>query len=59
MINEAQIQEFKSKLRGKLFDRNDPEYDKARAVYNGISDTLHSRRSQGEESPGRRRLSLG
>ena len=38
MINEAQIQEFKSKLRGKLFDRNDPEYDKARAVYNGMID---------------------
>ena len=38
MINEAQIQDFKSKLRGKLFDRNDPDYDKARAVYNGMID---------------------
>src|SRR5215831_16398494 len=38
MITPEAIQEFKSKLRGKLIQRGDPDYDTARAVYNGMID---------------------
>lgn len=38
MIGSTEIQQFKSKIRGKVIERSDPEYDAARAVYNGMID---------------------
>jgi FAD/FMN-containing dehydrogenase len=36
MIEQARIDEFKSKLRGQLIGRDDPAYDSARTVYNAM-----------------------
>ena len=32
------VQEFKGRLRGALISPNDPEYDSARKIYNGMID---------------------
>jgi FAD/FMN-containing dehydrogenase len=36
MLNENSILDFKSKLRGRLIQPGDADYDKARKVYNGM-----------------------
>jgi len=38
MLSETAIQEFKTKLRGKLIEPNDPEYNDARKLYNAMID---------------------
>ena len=38
MFNEADIQEFKARLRGELIQRGDPRYEEARKVFNGMID---------------------
>ena len=38
MLNEAKIATFKASLRGGLIEPNDPGYDAARKVYNGMID---------------------
>ena len=38
MIDQKTINEFKSNLRGKLIQRNDPEYNEARVLYNSMID---------------------
>jgi FAD/FMN-containing dehydrogenase len=38
MLNETKLQDFKTRLRGKLIQRSDPEYDQARQLYNAMID---------------------
>ena len=38
MIDQKTINEFKSNLRGRLIQRNDPEYNEVRALYNSMID---------------------
>src|SRR4051794_7850532 len=36
--DEAAVQEFKARLRGQVIGPSDPDYDAARALYNGMID---------------------
>ena len=36
LVDEAALDEFSAKVRGQLIDRDDPTYDDARRVYNGM-----------------------
>src|SRR5215472_2727799 len=38
MLSDATIGEFKKSLRGELILRNDPRYEEARKLYNGMID---------------------
>src|SRR5215813_2347172 len=38
MLSDATIGEFKKNLRGELILRNDPRYEEARKLYNGMID---------------------
>src|SRR5215813_6502115 len=38
MLSDATIGEFKKNLRGELILRNDPRYEEARKIYNGMID---------------------
>lgn len=38
MLNETRIEKFKAMLRGELIRRDDPRYDEARKLYNGMID---------------------
>src|SRR4029077_5372382 len=38
MLNEATLTKFKESLRGRLIQSNDPNYDDARKLYNGMID---------------------
>lgn len=38
MFDETDIQEFKSRLRGELIQRDDPRYELSRKVFNGMID---------------------
>src|SRR6516225_8636266 len=38
MLSDATIEEFKKNLRGELILRNDPRYEEARQLYNGMID---------------------
>ncbi|MEW6363584.1 MAG: FAD-binding oxidoreductase [Acidobacteriota bacterium] len=38
MVNETHIEKFKASLRGDLIQRNDPRYEEARKLYNGMID---------------------
>jgi hypothetical protein len=38
MLDTGKIAEFKAGLRGQLIEPQDPGYDEARAVYNGMID---------------------
>jgi len=38
MLSDATIAEFKKSLRGELILRNEPSYEEARKLYNGMID---------------------
>jgi FAD/FMN-containing dehydrogenase len=38
MLNTTTIDKFKASLRGELIQRSDPQYEEARALYNGMID---------------------
>ena len=49
MLNDATLATLKTSLRGELIQRNEPGYEEARQLYNGMIDLVNFMMEEGEE----------